>query len=235
MHHKQLLHNRVNKHSYHAVIVLSANAHISPSDGYMGYFREITEGDPFIGSVRFRLVRLLFCFPHVVHRIIPEVRVWLSLGEETKWAQSPQQQNAHHATEFDRERLELLLTNLLTGQLPPLYPLDASHHYFMCGGSTEGVFRDTLGMSSVGVGATSIPILSQFQVGYGEGLCAKTWCQVFQSRDVLVHNLVGAQPPFIHSVLLKCPHKVCKHPPDPDLCQEVVSGNVFGETFWNAV
>lgn len=105
----------------------------------------------------------------------------------------------------------------------------------MCGRSTEGVFRDTLRMSSVGEGATPIPILSQFKVGYREGLCAETWCQVFESRDVLIHDLVGSQPPFIHSVLLKGLHKVCEHPPDPNFCQEVVSGYVFGERFWNAV
>lgn len=80
----------------------------------------------------------------------------------------------------------------MTGHLPPLNPLGPSHHYFMCGGSSEGIFRDTLRMSHVGVGATSIPVVSQFQVGYSEGLYPKTWCQVFESRDVLIHDLVGA-------------------------------------------
>lgn len=89
-------------------------------------------------------------------------------------------------------------------------------------------------MGGVGVRATSISILSQLQVGYREDLCAKTWCQVFESRDVLIHDLVGAQPPLIHGVLLEGPHKVCKHPLDPDFCQEVVFRNVFGERPWNA-
>lgn len=87
----------------------------------------------------------------------------------------------------------------------------------------------------VGERATSILVLSHFQAGYKEGLYAKTWCQVFKGRDVLIHDLLGAQPPLIHSVLLECPHKVCKHPPDPDLCEEVVLGNLFGERPWNAV
>lgn len=79
----QLLHKRVNKYSHHAVVVLSANAHIIPSDGYVSYFREITEGGPFIGSVCIRLAGVLFCFLHVVHVVIPEVSVCLRLGKET--------------------------------------------------------------------------------------------------------------------------------------------------------
>ncbi len=128
-----------------------------------------------------------------------------------------------------------LLTNLLTGHLPPLNPLGATHQYFMRGGTSEVVFRDTLRMGGAGVRATSIPVLSQFQVGYREGLGAKMWCQVLQSRDVLIHDLVGAQPPPIHCVLLEGLHKLGKHPPDPDFCQEVVFGNEFGERPWNAV
>lgn len=66
------------------MIVLSANAHISSSNGYVGYFREITEGGPFIGSVRIWLTGLLFCFSRVVQRVIPEVSVFLCLGEENQ-------------------------------------------------------------------------------------------------------------------------------------------------------
>lgn len=89
-------------------------------------------------------------------------------------------------------------------------------------------------MSGVGVRAASIPVLSQFQAAYGEGLRSKTWCQVFESGDVLVHDLVGAQSTLIHSVLLEGPHELSKHPPDPDFRQEVVFGNVFGERPGNA-
>lgn len=64
------------------MIVLSANAHISSSDAYVNYIREITEEGPFIGSVCTELAGLLFCFPHVVQRVIPEVSVGLRLGEE---------------------------------------------------------------------------------------------------------------------------------------------------------
>lgn len=64
------------------MIVLSANAHISSSDAYVNYIREITEEGPFIGSVCTELAGLLFCFPHVVQRVIPEVSVCLRLGEE---------------------------------------------------------------------------------------------------------------------------------------------------------
>lgn len=52
---------------------------------------------------------------------------------------------------------------------------------------------------------------------------------MFESRDVLIHDLLGAQPALIHSVLLKSPYEVCKHSPDPDFSQEVVFGNVFGK------
>ncbi len=77
---KQLSHKGVNKHSHHAVIVRSANAHISSSDGYVGYFREITEQGPFIGSLLICLAGLLFCFLHVVQRVIPGVSVSKRLG-----------------------------------------------------------------------------------------------------------------------------------------------------------
>lgn len=80
MYHKQLSHKGIHKHSHHAVIVLSANAHISSSDGYVGYFREITERGPFIGSVLICLAGLLFSFLHVVQRVIPAVSVGQSLG-----------------------------------------------------------------------------------------------------------------------------------------------------------
>lgn len=70
--------------SHHAVIVLSANAHISSCDGYVSYFRKITEGCPFIGSVCIWLAGLLFCFPHVIHEVIPEVSVCLRLGKEAE-------------------------------------------------------------------------------------------------------------------------------------------------------
>lgn len=66
------------------MIILSANAHISSSDGYVSYFREITEGGPFIGSVHIRLAGQLFCFLHVAHAVIPEVSVCLCLGRETE-------------------------------------------------------------------------------------------------------------------------------------------------------
>ena len=100
------------------------------------------------------------------------------------------------------------MTNLLAGYLPPLNPLGARHHYFMCGWSSEVVFGDTLGMGGAGVRAASIPVLVQFQVGYGEGLCAKTRRQVFESRDVLIHDLLSAQPSLVYSVLLESSHKM---------------------------
>lgn len=90
-------------------------------------------------------------------------------------------------------------------------------------------------MGGVGVRVTSIPILPQFQVDYWEGLCTKTWYQVFKSGDVLIHYLLGAQPPLIHSVLLESPYKLSKHSPDPNFSQEVVFGNVFGKGPWNAM
>lgn len=67
----------VNKYSHHAVVVQSANAHVTSSDGYVSYLREITEGGPFVRSVRTRLAGLLLFVPHVV---VPEVRVGLCLG-----------------------------------------------------------------------------------------------------------------------------------------------------------
>lgn len=41
----------INKSSYQAAIVLSANAHISLTHDYVGDFREITKDIPFTGSV----------------------------------------------------------------------------------------------------------------------------------------------------------------------------------------
>lgn len=58
---------------------------------------------------------------------------------------------------------------------------------------------------------------------------------MFKGRDVLTHDLLGIKLPFFHSVLLKCPHKICKHPLNPYFCKEVVFGNVFGEALWDAV
>lgn len=71
------------------MVVLSANAHIISSDGDVSYFREITEGGPFIGRVRIRLAGLLFCFPHVAQAVIPEVRICLRLGKENDLTKSP--------------------------------------------------------------------------------------------------------------------------------------------------
>lgn len=90
-------------------------------------------------------------------------------------------------------------------------------------------------MGGVGVRAASIPIFPQYQVKNWESLCAKTWHQVFKSGDVLIHDLLGAQPPLIHSVLLESPHKVSKHSANPNFSQEVVFGNVFGKGLWNAM
>lgn len=83
------------------MIVLSANAHISSSDGYVSYFREITEGGPFIGGVHIRLAGLLFCFLYVFHIVVPEVSVCLRLGKENELTKSPHQQNTQHATESE--------------------------------------------------------------------------------------------------------------------------------------
>lgn len=104
----------------------------------------------------------------------------------------------------------------------------------MCGGSCEVVFRDALRVSGAGVRAASIPVFPVLQVGYREGLCAKARCQVFEGRDVLIHDLLGAQPPLINGVLLEGPHKVCKHPLDPESGQDIAFGNEFGERPWNA-
>ena len=104
----------------------------------------------------------------------------------------------------------------------------------MCGRSYVVDFRDALRIIGVGVKAAHDPVLSLLQVGYRERLYAETWRQVFESWDVLVHDLVGAQPPFSHSVLLEGLYKVCKHPADPQFCQEVVIINEFGERLWNA-
>lgn len=75
------------------MIVLSANAHISSSNGYVSYFREITEGGPCTGSVLIRLAGLLLLSPYVVQRVIPEVRVGLGLDEETERRICPHLQN----------------------------------------------------------------------------------------------------------------------------------------------
>lgn len=64
--------------SHHGVVVLSANAHISSSDGYVSYFRKITEGGPFIGSVR--IVGLLFGFPLVRIHVV----IFQCLGKEAE-------------------------------------------------------------------------------------------------------------------------------------------------------
>lgn len=44
-----LLRKRVNSH--HAVIVLSANAHVCSPNGNVSYFGEVTEGGPCVGRV----------------------------------------------------------------------------------------------------------------------------------------------------------------------------------------
>lgn len=124
------------------------------------------------------------------------------------------------------------MTNLLV-HLPPLNPFGAGHHYFMRGRSAGVTFRDTT--TVVCVRATPVAVFPQFQVGYWESLCAKTWSQVFQGGDVLIHDLLLTQLSFIHSVLLEGPYKFRKHPPDPDFRQKVVPGYVFGKRFWNAV
>ena len=101
-------------------------------------------------------------------------------------------------------------------------------------GSREVVFWIAQHMGVVGVRAASVPVLPQLQVGHGESLCAKPRHKVFESRDVLVNDLLGAQPPLVHSVLLEGPHKVCEHPIDPDPSQKVVFGDVFGERLRDA-
>lgn len=77
------------------MIVLSANAHISSCDGYVSYFREITEGGPFIGRVCISLVGLLLCFLHVVHIVIPEVSVCLCLSKEAELRRRRRRKKQH--------------------------------------------------------------------------------------------------------------------------------------------
>lgn len=90
-------------------------------------------------------------------------------------------------------------------------------------------------MGGAGERAAPVPIKPQFEVCYREGLCAETWRQVFESGDVLIHDLLGSQSALIHRVLLEGPHKVCKHSLDPDFSQEVVSGDLSGKRPWNAL
>lgn len=90
-------------------------------------------------------------------------------------------------------------------------------------------------MCGVGIKAAFIPILSQLQARYKEGLNSKMRCHVFKSGYILIDDLMSAQSSIIHCVLLEFLHKICKHPPDPYLCQEVVFGNVSGERPWNAI
>lgn len=104
----------------------------------------------------------------------------------------------------------------------------------MCGQSSEAVFWDPLGMCGVKK-AAFIPILSQLQARYKEGLNSKMRHHVFKSGYILIDDLMSAQSSIIHSVLLEFMHKIRKHPPDPYFCQEVVFGNVSGERPWNAV
>lgn len=127
------------------------------------------------------------------------------------------------------------LTDPVPGRLPPPNSFGARHKYFMRGHSCEVVLRGSLRIASAGVGAAPVPVRPHLQVGDGEGFGAKTWRQVLESGDVFVHDLVGAQPPLIHRVLLEGPHKVRKHPMDPEFCQYVVFGNVLGERPWNTV
>lgn len=89
-------------------------------------------------------------------------------------------------------------------------------------------------MGGSGVRAAYISVLTQFQVGYRKGLCAKTWCQVFECSNVLIHDLLSAQSPPVNGVLLESSHKVCEHSSDPDFSQEAVFRDVFGEGPWNA-
>lgn len=160
----------------------------------------------------------MFHLPHVVYRVICEISVFLGLEGETKQAEGEEIQQMCHRM----SSAACSLTDLQPGHLAPLDPFSAGHHHFMCGGSAEAVFGDALGVRGARV-------LALLQVGHREDLGAEARRQVLQSGDVLVHDLVDAQPPGLHRVLLEGPHKVCKHPPDPDLCQEVVLGNVPGE------
>lgn len=104
----------------------------------------------------------------------------------------------------------------------------------MSGGST-GDFWDALGGDGVGVRTACIPTHLQFQASYRKSLRAKTWSQVLESRDVLAHDLLHAQIPLVHSVLLEGPYKFRKHQLDPEFSQKAITGDVFGEGPWNAL
>lgn len=88
-------------------------------------------------------------------------------------------------------------------------------------------------MCGAAVRAAFIPFCSHFQLGHKEGLCAKAWCHTLQSRDVLAHNLLGAQTPLVHA-LLERTHKLFKHPPNADFRYDIVVGDVFGKSLWDA-
>lgn len=109
--------------------------------------------------------------------------------------------------------------------------LSARHLYFMRGISTAGFFRVIIAAS---VRATAVAVVSQFPVGYRESLCAERWSQVFEGRDVLIHDLLRTQVSNIHCVLLEGPYKIRKHPPDPDFSQKVILGYVLGKRHWDA-
>lgn len=55
----QLIMRRKDKCSDQRVVVLLVNAHVGSGDGYVGYFREVAEGGPFVGSVDVLLAGLL--------------------------------------------------------------------------------------------------------------------------------------------------------------------------------
>lgn len=121
---------------------------------------------------------------------------------------------------------------ILTDRLNRLSAQDSLvsiHHYFMW--SSCFVVTPRMHVQN----ATFFPRTSLLQVRYVEYLDAKTRRQPFKDGDVLPHDVLGIELCRSRSVLLKCPHKICKHPLNPYFCKEVALGNVLGKTLWDTV
>ena len=126
-------------------------------------------------------------------------------------------------------------TYLLPKRFPPQYSLGAGNQHFVRKQGVNVACRVPIGVKRVAIRSAAIAVPLCCHVGHREGLGSEVRGKVLECVDVLVHDVLESQPPIVRSLPLEVPHKVCKHPIDPQPGQEVVPTDVLREGFWDAV
>ena len=116
-----------------------------------------------------------------------------------------------------QKRTDTHCWGLELGHLPPLDAAGAGHQDLVSdGGGGRGARR------GAEVSAVASPLGLQAQVREGEGLGAEPGGQVLQGGQILVHEVLQAEPAGADSVQLEAPYKLTENAADTQTSQPAV-------------